>query len=300
MSNEHYDEFCLGTYPELTWLERQLLGHYCTRFNTSVTPPRAWPSLKELKRITGAHEKSISRALGGLVRKGYAGRVTHASKERGRKAELAPIMEKIRSRIQVTEELPIIKDVSNLQVTEDDVKGNASVLTGNASVPNRSPSGYPKPIKPIEPNKRNYVVNYERWKVVTSYLTENVKRLINPAPNTELLLDELVRQGIRLTAVRDHVASFNYSGSPKVGGLFVFALEELAGVKSARESSPVEWCGKCDRETRQFNEPSIINGVEVYDCPTCSPRRKQFTETRTDEVNPVLKELGNLFRNVDE
>lgn len=299
MSNEHYDEFCLGTYPELTWLERQLLGHYCARFNPSVTPPRAWPSLKELKRITGAHEKSISRAIGGLVRKGYVSRVTHASKERGQKAELAPIMEKIRSSIKVTEELPIIKDVSNLKVTEDVVTGNASVLKGNASEPNRSPSGYPKPIKPIEPNKRNYVINYQRWQVITSGLSENVKSLIKPALNTELLLDELVRQGTRLTAIRDAVASVNYSGSPKVGGLFVHVLEKLAGVKSARESSSVEWCGKCDKLTRQFEESSIINGVETYYCPTCSPQAKQLQVKRSDEPNEVLKNLGNLFKTIE-
>lgn len=299
MSNEHYDEFCLGTYPELTRLKRQLLGHYCTRFNVTVSPPRAWPSLRELKRITGAHEKSISRALGELVNDGYLRRVTYASKIDKRQAEFAPIMEKIRSAIKVTEELPIVKDVSNLQVTEDDVKGNSSVLTGNASEPNRSPSGYPKPIKPIEPNKRNYVINYERWQVVTSGLSENVKSLIKPARNTELLLDELVRQGTRLTAIRDDVASVNYSGSPKVGGLFVFVLEKLAGVKSVRESSPAEWCGKCDRETRQFEESSIINGVETYYCPTCSPMAKQLNVTRTDVATEAF-EWDKLFRNVDE
>jgi hypothetical protein len=208
-------------------------------------------------------------------------------------------MEKIKSSIQVTEELPIVKDVSNLQVTEDDVKGNSSVLTGNASESNRSPSGYPKPIKPIQPNKRNYEINYQRWQVVTSGLSENVKSLIKPARNTELLLDELVRQGTRLTAIRDAVASVNYSGSPKVGGLFVYVLEKLAGVKSARESSPVEWCGKCDKETRQFEESSIINGVETYYCPTCSPMAKQLSVTRTDVATEAF-EWNKLFRHVEE
>lgn len=300
MSNEHYDEFCLGTYSDLTQLQRQLLGHYCARFNPTVTPPRAWPSLSELKRITGAHEKSISRAISGLVRLGYARRVTRASKERGRKGELAPIMEKIKSSIQVTEELPIVKDVTNLQVTEDDIKGNASVLTGNTSVPNRSPSSYPKPNEPNEPNERNYKINYQRWQVVTSGLSENVKSLIKPARNTELLLDELVLQGTRLTAIRDDVASVDYSGSYKVGGLFVSVLEKLAGVKSARESSPVEWCGKCDKLTRQFDEPSIINGVETYYCPTCSPQAKHLQVIRSDEPNEVLKNLGNFFRTIEE
>jgi DNA-binding MarR family transcriptional regulator len=300
MSNEHYDEFCLGTYSDLTWLERQLLGHYCTRFNPKVTPPRAWPSLKELKRITGAHEKSISRAITGLVRKGYANRVTHASKERGQKAELAPNMEKIRSSIKVTEELPIAKDVSNLQVTEDDAKGNASVLTGNASVPNRSPSGYPKPSKPNKPNKRNYEINHERWQVITSGLNENTKRLINPALNTELLLDKLERKGTRLTAIRDVLARVNFSTSYKVGGLFVKTLEDLAGVKSARENSAMPWCGKCERETRQFEEASIINGVETHNCPTCSPMAKQLHVSRGEENKEFFARLGNVLKSVDD
>ena len=299
MSNEHYDEFCLGTYPDLTWLERQLLGHYCTRFNASVTPPRAWPSVREMARITGTHEKSISRASGELVNKGYLRRVTYASKIDKRKAEFAPIMEKIRSAIKVTEELPIVKDVSNLQVTEDDVKGNSSVLTGNASEPNRSPSGYPKPIKPKEPNKRNYVIKLERWNVITNGLTPSVKRLINPERNTELLLDELERQGISYKAIREALEGVNFSTSVKVGGLFVSVLEKLAGVKSARESSPVEWCGKCDKETRQFEESSIINGVETYYCPTCSPMAKQLSVTRTDVATEAF-EWNKLFRNVEE
>jgi hypothetical protein len=147
--------------------------------------------------------------------------------------------------------------------------------------------------------KRNYVIKLERWNVVTSGLSENVKRLIKPAPNTELLLDELERQETRLTAVRDAVARVDYSRSHKVGGLFVFALEELAGVKSARESSPVEWCGKCDRETRQFEELSIINGVETYYCPTCSPQAKQLNVTRTELATEAF-EWNKLFRNVEE
>ena len=299
MSNEHYDEFCLGTYSELTWLERQLLGHYCQRFNEKVSPPRAWPSLRELARITETHDKSISRALSELVSKGYLRRVTYASKIDKRKAEFAPIMEKIKSSIKVTEELPIVKDVSNLQVTEDDVKGNSSVLTGNTSVPNRSPSGYPKPIKPIEPNKRNYVIKLERWNVITNGLTPSVKRLINPAPNTELLLDELERQGISFKTIREALERVNFSTAVKVGGLFVKTLEDLAGVKSARESSSVEWCGECDRETRQFEESSVINGVETYYCPTCSSQAKQLNVKRTDVATEAF-EWNKLFRNVDE
>ena len=152
----------------------------------------------------------------------------------------------------------------------------------------------------INSYKRNYVIKLERWNVITNGLSPSVKRLINPAPNTELLLDELERQGISFKTIREALERVNFSGSHKVGGLFVTVLEKLAGVKSARESSAVEWCGKCDRETRQFEESSIINGVETYYCPTCSPQAKQLRVKRTDQPNELLENLGNLFRNVDE
>lgn len=147
--------------------------------------------------------------------------------------------------------------------------------------------------------KRNYVIKLERWNVITNGLTPSVKRLINPAPNTELLLDELERQGISYKAIREALEGTNFSTSVKVGGLFVSVLEKLAGVKSVRESSPVEWCGNCDKETRQFEESSIINGVETYYCPTCSPMAKQLNVTRTDVATEAF-EWNKLFRNVEE
>jgi len=61
----------------------------------------------------------------------------------------------------------------------------------------------------------------------------------------------------------------------------------------------VEWCGKCDKETRQFEESSIINGVETYYCPTCSPQAKQLNVTRTDVATEAF-EWNKLFRNVEE
>ena len=299
MSNEVYDEFCKASIPNLTQLDRQLLGHYCTRFNETVTPPRAWPPLYELKLITGAHEKSISRSIGKLHKQGFLIRITLANKERGRRAEYAVNRSLIRSLVQVTDELPI-KDVTGLQVTEEPLISNSLIPISNPSVPKEEPSGYPKPNKPIKPIKRNYEINYERWQVITSGLDENVKRFINPAPNTELLLDKLEHKGTRLTAIRDHLARVNFSTSTKIGGLFVKTLEDLAGVKSVRDNSAVPWCGKCDKETRQFAEASIINGIETFNCPTCHPNAKQLKTSRSEEPNDFLKRLGTFGKSVDD
>lgn len=152
----------------------------------------------------------------------------------------------------------------------------------------------------IDSYKRKHVIKSERWEVITSGLSENTKRLINPAPNTELLLDECERKGFRLTDIRDVLAKVNFATAHKVGGLFVATLEGLAGVKSTRETSAVEWCGKCDRVTRQFAEASVINGVETFYCPTCSSYAKQLKIRRSEIPSDVLSQLGTAFRSIDD
>jgi len=152
----------------------------------------------------------------------------------------------------------------------------------------------------IDMNKRNHVINLERWEVITSGLSEDTKRLINPAPNTETLLDRLELGEYLRTDIRDVLAKVNFATAHKVGGLFVATLEGLAGVKSTRETSAVAWCGECDKETRQFEEASIINGVETYACETCSPYAKQLKITRNEAPNSVLSRLGTAFKSIDD
>jgi hypothetical protein len=155
-------------------------------------------------------------------------------------------------------------------------------------------------VHPYKHNKQfnkqfNKRINVERWQVITSYLPESVKRLIKPDQNSENLLDELVRQGTIITAIRDTVAKVDYANAYKVGGLFIATLEKLAGVKSARENSSYPHCGKCDKETRQFDEPSEVNGVLTYNCPNCHPLRKQLEPRTPDGIS-----FNNVFRDVNE
>ena len=132
-----------------------------------------------------------------------------------------------------------------------------------------------------------------------NYLSDDTKRRINPERNSEELLDELVRRGYRLSAIGEHLERVNFSTADKVGSLFIHELKQLAGVKSARKSSVLEWCGKCDKESRQFLEPSTINGVETYDCPTCSPHADQLKKVRDNDANPLIGEFQDFFRKID-
>ena len=100
MANKHYDEFCDANLPNLKGLDRQLLGHMCARYNESKTPPKAYPPLSELKRITGVADKSISRSLSRLIKAGLLFRVTRA--RIGWQSEYAPNMARIRE-LKVTD-----------------------------------------------------------------------------------------------------------------------------------------------------------------------------------------------------
>ena len=293
MSNHDYELFTKATITGLCPLERQLLGHMCQRLSATTSPRKAYPSRAELIRITGAHDKSISRSLTVLVENGFLFTITLPSKLRGHKAEFGVNLELLKS-YQVTAELPIANRDTPLEVTPEYPESNPEVLASNPEVLLRELTSYPKPNKPNKPIKR---INLERWQIITSYLPDNVKRLIKADQNSERLLDELVRQGTSITAIRDAVAKVDYTNAYKVGGLFIATLEKLAGVKPVRENSLTPWCGECDKETRLFDEPSEVNGKETYYCLKCHPLRKQL-EIRTP--NEIEASFSNLFRGVNE
>jgi hypothetical protein len=252
MANKHYDEFCDANLPNLKGLDRQLLGHMCARFNEGKTPPRAYPSLAELKRITGAHDKSISRSIGRLIKKDYLFRVTKA--RIGRQAEYAPNMARIRQS-KVTHELPI----DNEQVTEKAVIGNPTVLSG-------SPVSYPKPNKPIKPTTQLFidllsVIPKDKHFTATSEFLS--------------LLEQLKHYGTSYNDLKGDLKVLNWFSiyAPKE---FVISLVKEKLSKPPRYSSEVkpEWCGKCDEVSRKLNEPVDIpngNGSKTIYCLECDP-----------------------------
>jgi len=238
--------------PNLNRLERQLLGHICARYNEEVNPPRAWPKLAELKRITGAHEKSISRGFSGLIKKTYLFRITRA--RIGWQSEYAPNMAEIRKR-KVTEELPI----DNEQVTEKAVIGNPTVLSG-------SPVSYPKPNKPNKPTTQLFI---ELLSVIPK------DKHFTATPEFISLLEQLKHYGTSYNDLKGDLKVLNWFSiyAPKE---FVISLVKEKLAKPPRYSSEVkpEWCGKCDEVSRKLNEPVDIpngNGSKTIYCLECDP-----------------------------
>ena len=220
MSNEVYDEFCKASIPDLTTLDRQLLGHYCARYNEEVNPPRAWPSRAELMRITGACDKSISRSLGRLTKRRIMFRVTLASKERGLKAQYAINRPLIRSHIQVTEELPN----TPLQVTEQVLQGNSVELVSNSPVPLKVLSGYAKRIKPIK--RKN--VDTERFnEVILKGVPSELRSTVSAGRNIEELLNEAESLGLSRNAIREHLNATHWQTVKSAGAIVLIRLGEL-------------------------------------------------------------------------
>lgn len=310
MANEDYELYCQATIPGLSVLDRQILGHYCQRFNETVTPPRAWPGLAELRRITGAHEKSISRSIGRLIRRGFLSRVTLASNTKGKQAQYAINKTLLRSLVQVTVQLPENKEVTHLQVTDETPSGNLEVPIGNRAVTEVEPYGYPKRIERNEPinvtkdhvskdrSKDKGAIDQQRWLRIMDYIDSSSRPYINPAPNTERLLDLCKSEGMSVSAIGTTLGRVNYSTAVSVGGLFTSTLEDLASVKAVSKSSSMPpHCGHdfCDPGTRTFPEPSMIEGKMTYNCPKCHPLMKREVKA----ISNTTTNYDNVFRSVD-
>lgn len=253
MANKHYEEFCQAELPKnLTQLDHQLLGHMCARYNESKTPPKAYPPLAELKRITGVSDKSISRSLSRIIKAGLLFRVTRA--RIGWQSEYAPNMVRIRE-LKVTDELPI----DNEQVTEKAVIGNPTVLHG-------SPVSYPKPIKPIKPTTQLF---HDLLSVIPK------DKHFNATPKFVAMLEQLKQHGTSYNDLKAYLKDLNWFGihTPQT---FVISLIKDKLDKPPRYSSELrpEWCGECDEVTRKATYLSFVpngKGTQTQSCLKCDP-----------------------------
>jgi hypothetical protein len=274
MSNEAYDEFCKASIPDLTTLDRQLLGHYATRFNEAVIPPRAWPSRKELIRITGARTKSISRSLGRLTRRGLLIRVTLASKDRGLKAEYAVNRSLIRSCIQVTDEVP-----NKYEVTDEVETGNSETPLSNSGVTTEALDSYPKPNKPIKPTN---VHSYDRFnEVILKYVPIELRSTITAGKNLDALLDELEVLGVTDQAIGSAINLITWNNVIKAGAIVSVTLSALIDTRKqviVRETYEAERGRQLDIERLE------------------AEKNKASDEARDRHVQTLRKQLGHVQR----
>ena len=304
MSNVHYDLFCLADIPDLTLLDRQLLGHICTRFNENSTPPRAWPGEAELRRITGRTPEGNSRSIGRLVEKGFVYRVTKPrpgnGRTRGNRSEVAPNLNLIASYVHITDGLSITNPkVSKLynKLTAQTPLDNSATALDSPTDAITYPPGYAKRIKPNNLNKR---IDQKRWYIVITAIPTEYRTFINQGQNYETLLDQCNANGYSNEDIADAISRVNFYSAYKKGGLLNDVLQGLAGVQRASKSkSGLDHCGNeyCDPITRTFPEPSEINGRMDFRCTKCNDQlveeMKRFQDRKPFDLGDFAN-FGNL------
>lgn len=268
MSNTLYNKFCLATYPDnLTLLDLNLLGHYCLRFNKTLKPPRAFPGMAELMRITKTSSRSILRSRARLVEHGYLYKITKGRP--GANSEFGVNEISIERLIQVTHESPVINECP-----QGDELMTPVIEIGDRAVNHESPVSHPIS---IESNKGNEskTCDLARFKeVIIEGLPTRLRALVTPGSNLEELINELERRGTTRNAIREHLNANNWNGVIRPGGIVVKLLGQMLADKSSPNSSPmVTWCGECAEETRKVDYSYAIpngNGAITFDCPKCS------------------------------
>lgn len=274
MSNKVYDEFCKASIPNLTGLDRQVLGHYATRFNEKVSPPRAWPPRSELIRITGAHDKSISRSLGRLAQRKLLIRITLADKKKGLRGEYAVNRELLRSLTQVTEELP-----NEYEVTEEVQTGNPIAPLSNSGAPEKVLHGYAKPNKP---NKPKNVHSYDRFnEVILKNVPQQLQATITAGKNLDTLLDELSELGVTDQAIGSAINRITWSNVIKAGAIVSLTLTAL--VEERKQALARE---KLEADNRRQLD---IERLEAE-------RNKASDEARDHYVQALKAKLGHVQR----
>lgn len=308
MSNVHYDLFCLAELPtdeadprRVNQLDRQLLGHICTRFNENETPPKAWPGEAELVRITGVAPESVSRSVTRLVRREYLFRITRPSKgtgsKRGNRSEVAPNMELIASYVHLTDELSIKNEkvlALYRKLTPERLADNPTEAISNPTDAITYPVGYAKRIEPINLIKR---IDTKRWLIIVSKIPTEYRTYINPGQNYETLLDQCNANGHTNEDIASAIGRINFHGAYKKGGLLNDVLQGLAGIKRASKSkSRLEHCGNsfCDPVTRTFPEASEVNGRMDHRCNKCNEELVEETKRLHSRTSFDLGDFGKF------
>ena len=231
MSYELFEKFCLATFPDdLTFLDLHLLEHYCLRFNTTVTPARAFPGMPELMRITNAQARSILRSRARLVAKGYLYKISRGNS--GTRSEFGVNEDLIRKLIEVTEESP------NPELCpEGDESMTSEIETGDPEVSIGSPVGHPIS---KERNKSEEIKIFDlgRFEEIIEGLPGHLRAQVSPNNHCEELLDRLERAGNSHGAIRAQLSASNWKAVTGPGGITMALLRQSLAAKSAPLSPP--------------------------------------------------------------
>lgn len=118
---------------------------------------------------------------------------------------------------RVSVETPLV-----VKEVRKDGKGVGKNLKGISEVAKGLTTGHPyKEYKQYKNDKD------ERYSFIVSELSEEIKELIDYAPNISEIIDKLLNRGWSLEAIKGALEEVDFSNSYSVGGLFINVLEKL-------------------------------------------------------------------------
>ena len=286
MANRHYEHALEGLPCRVSRTARIIYQVICYRFDDRITLAngkpnpghgKSYPGMGAFVKATGVSRQACEKAITDyLIPNKLIDRVTIGKP--GSRAEYRPIYTLNALGEYVNPALHVSKVYKSRKVA-DNVKATGTM----------SKAGLPKESSSL--NTISTISNHKYDKLIT-LLPSDIGQYIKPGKNLDKLLDKLVDQGMSLEAISAHLSGKKYSDRHTIGGTTITHLEALCGVQ---RPTGKEWCGNCDKSTRQFVERSPgVDGKNTYECPTCHPnqiRIKQRLKSDGD-LDTMLKKIS--------
>ena len=285
MANKHYEHALEGLPCRVSTTAHIIYQIICYRFDDRITLTngkpnpgynKSYPGMDAFVKATGRTRQACNTAIEQLIANGLVARITIGKP--GSRAEYVPIHTVNALGISVKNTLHVSKEYKSRKLA-DNVKTTNSM----------SKEDLPKETSSL--NTISTISNHKYDKLIT-LLPIEISQYIKPGKNIDKLLDKLVDQGMSLEAISAHLTGKKYSDRWTIGGTVVTHLEALCGVT---KPSDKEWCGSCDKSTRQFVEASPgIDGKDTYQCPTCHPNQLRIKQRlKSDgDLDTMLKKIS--------
>lgn len=285
MANKHYEHALKGLPCRVSTTAHLIYQIICYRYDDREfidgKPNRgylkSYPGMDLLMSATGRGRNACNTAIEVLIKENLIARITIGKP--GARAEYRPIytLEALGESVSNT------RHVSKVYKPRRRVENVSSALAKSLDYEHK---------ESLPQDTISTISNHKYDKLIT-LLPSDIGKYIKPGKNLDKLLDQLVSQGMSLEAISAYLSDKKYSDRYTIGGTVITHLEQLLGVK---RPSGNEWCGNCDKLTRQFNERSPgVDGKDTYDCSTCHPnqiRIKKRMELDPFKLEDSLVKLG--------
>jgi len=271
MANKHYEHSLEGLPCRVSTTAHIIYQIICYRYDLREfiegKPNRgylkSYPGMDAFVKATGRTRQACNTAIEALIANKLIIRITIGKP--GSRAEYLPIYTLNALGEHVKPSLHVSKPYKSRKLA-DNVKNTSTT----------SKEDLPKETSSL--NTISTISNHKYDKLI-SLLPIEISQYIKPGKNIDKLLDRLVNQGVSIEAVSAYLNGKKYSDRYAIGGTVVTHLEALCGVT---KPSGKEWCGSCDKSTRQFVEASPgIDGKDTYECPVCHANQIRIKKRMT-------------------